>query len=123
MDKLRLQFGTTATEAEAQLSSLRRDPAKPLAEYSAQVQRLVGTAYPDVGPAVQDRMTMERFKVGLNHPGLQGHLLARRPLTIDDMVRDSKEYLRVTACGPPRIREVDYPAVMAVSCREPLGGN
>lgn len=108
---LRLHFSMTATEAEAKLSAFKRNPNRPLAEYSAEVQRLVHIAYADADEPVRDRIAMEKFKLGLNHPGLQGHLLAVRPDTLDELVQASNEYLRVTKTNgplpPSRVREVN----------------
>lgn len=111
VDTLRLHYGLTATEAEAKLASYRRTQGVSLAEFSTEIKKLVNVAYADAEEPVRHRLTMERFKLGVNHPGVQGHLLARQPETLEDMVRAGNEFLLVTksslAQGQPRVREVD----------------
>ena len=111
VDTLRLHYGLTATEAEAKLASYRRTQGVSLAEFSTEIKKLVNVAYADAEEPVRQRLTMERFKLGVNHPGVQGHLLARQPETLEDMVRAGNEFLLVTksslAQGQPRVREVD----------------
>jgi hypothetical protein len=93
---LRLHYGLTQTEAEARLGSLRLQTGQSLADYGAEVERLVGVAYADTPDVPRQRLTMERFRLGLADPGLQGHLLARQPGTLDEMIRAGNEYLQVT---------------------------
>lgn len=111
VDLLRLHYGLTATEAEAMLASYKRTHGVSLAEYSTEIRRLVNMAYADADEAVRDRLTMERFRLGLNNAGLQGHLLARQPGNMEDMVRAGNEYLLITknsaSTSPARVREVE----------------
>lgn len=110
-DNLRLRFGLTQTEASARLASLRCRPNQSLAEYAEEVKRLVNVAYADTEVQPRLRLAMERFRMGLTDPGLQGHLLARQPDTLDAMIRASNEYLQVTRRNQPvtRGRGTDIP--------------
>lgn len=94
-ESLRLHYGMTAMEASAKLSSYRHASNQSLAEYGFEVQRLVEIAYADTPAEPRTRLAMERFRLGLTDTGLQGHLLARQPGTLEDMIRAGSEYLQV----------------------------
>lgn len=104
---LRLHFGLTTVDAGIQLNSLRRSPNQSLAEYGLEIRRLVSIAYEDAPPALRQRLEIERFKISLNHPGLQGHLLARAPETIEEAVTVGSEYLQLLKRSAPHVREVE----------------
>lgn len=53
---------------------------------------------------------MERFKRGLNHTGLQGHLLARQ----DEAIPMGNEYLSIMKRNAPMVREVEMPDVTEI---------
>lgn len=118
-ESLRLHFGVTAADAGLQLNNLRRGTNQSLAEYGLEVQKLTRIAYEDAPEALQQRLAMERFKLGLNHTGLQGHLLARNPRSIEEAIPMGKEYLNVMKRNTPVVREVEISERTEVQAVQP----
>lgn len=96
VEALRLHYGITPREAHVKLMRLQRKPGKGLAEFAAEVTRLTDIAYADTEEEARQRLAMDGFQLGLNNIALQGHLLAVRPVTLDEMIRAGNEFLRMT---------------------------
>ena len=106
---LRARFGLTPREARARLSRLRRDYKTTLQEHSSRVASLAQVAYPDLDPGTRQEMSLEHFVHSLNYVGLQQHLLAIRPDTLEEAVSAGNEYLQVKQPGQAGIRQVEIP--------------
>ena len=104
---LRARFGLTPREARAKLSRLRREYKVTLQEHSSKVASLAQVAYPDLDPGTRQEMTLEHFIHSLNYVGLQQHLLAIRPDTLEEAVSAGNEYLQVKQPGQAGIRQVE----------------
>ena len=106
---LRARFGLTPREARAKLSRLRREYKVTLQEHSSKVASLAQVAYPDLDPGTRQEMSLEHFIHSLNYVGLQQHLLAIRPDTLEEAVSAGNEYLQVKQPGQTGIRQVETP--------------
>ena len=104
---LRARFGLTPREARARLSRLRREFKTTLQEHSSRVSSLAQVAYPDLDQGVRQEMSLEHFVHSLNYVGLQQHLLAIRPDTLEEAVAAGNEYMQVKQPSQTNIRQVD----------------
>lgn len=104
---LRLHFGITATDAGLKLNSLKKPSTQSLAEYGLEVSRLIGIAYEEADAGLQLRLELERFKMGINHPALQGQLLARAPDNIEDAVVMGNKFVQLMKLATPALRTVE----------------
>lgn len=106
-ESLSLHFGLTHTEAGLKLNTLRRPHNQSLVELGTEVQRLTRIAYEDADDNLRQRLELEKFKLGLNESGLQGHLLARNPANLEEAIRMGSEYLQLTKRTQNQVREVE----------------
>ena len=106
---LRARFGLTPREARTKLSRLRREYKTTLQEHSSRVTSLAQVAYPELDPGTRQEMALEHFIHSLNYVGLQQHLLAVRPDTLEEAVSAGNEYMQVKQPGSAGIRQVELP--------------
>ena len=107
---LRSRFGMTGRQAKEKLMNLRRMVDQPLQELGAEVQRLVGLAFPTLPNIEKENMCVDYFLRVFDNKALQRHMLAIRPTTLVDAVQSVDEYL--TAGGyekasKPRVMHVE----------------
>ena len=101
---LRATFGLTRNQARDQLETTRHKPTQPLYSFGAEVERLVGIAYPEMAPGAQMDFAVDRFKRALGNRSLQQHLLAVPTDTMEATVRAAEEYLHI---GRSRMHDVN----------------
>ena len=104
---LRARFGLTPREARTRLSRLRREYKTTLQEHSSRVTSLAQVAYPELDPGTRQEMALEHFVHSLNYVGLQQHLLAVRPDTLEEAVSAGNEYMQVKQPGPAGVRQIE----------------
>ena len=106
---LRARFGLTPREARTKLSRLRREYKTTLQEHSSRVASLAQVAYPELDPGTRQEMALEHFVHSLSYVGLQQHLLAVRPDTLEEAVSAGNEYMQVKQPGSAGVRQIEIP--------------
>ena len=96
---LRARYGLTVREARNRLGCIKRNNRCPLQEHATEVERLVRVAYQELPEHIRANMLLDTFCSSLNHAGLQRHLLAVQPLTLEAAVQSGNEYLQVQTDG------------------------
>lgn len=92
---LRSQFGISLKQARDQLKHLRQRKDQGLHELSAEVNKLVKLAYPNLGSDDRLDMAMDAFLSSLDNVEMQRNILASKPSSISEMIQAAEEYTRL----------------------------
>ena len=122
---LRARFGLTPREARSRLAGLKKDSRCPIHDHAVEVERLVQIAYAELPEHLRAEMAREAFCGSLGSAPLQQHLLAARPLTMEEAVRYSNEFIQVRGDRAPASSKVnsvegDEDDQVAVSTPDPV---
>ena len=120
---LRARFGLTPREARTRLTMLKRDSRCSLHDHAVEVERLVQIAYAELPDHLKAEMARETFCGSLGSTALQQHLLAARPVNMEEAVQYGNEYLQVKGDrGHTKVNSVEEEEAdsIAVSAPEPM---